>query len=288
MDYREKIVHGDEGLPFAVYSVTPSHVRYHMELHWHPEHEILFVQDGTFSLRLNDTVYLLHPGDVVLICGGTIHSGEPEACVYTCFLVNPGLMMKKEDACMDFFRRTENGSLQILPRLSDHSPVFAALCRQMCKVYRAGGEAYPFRIKGLIFEFWGHIAEQKLYTEARPSHDSAVNAGILKTVIRYMEERYNTRIRLSELAALVDLTPNHFCRSFREITGYTPLAYLNRHRLARARYALATSDLSVTEIALDCGFNDVSHFIRCFRLLYGTTPKQFRQEISARQNRKEE
>ena len=58
MDYREKIVHGDEGLPFAVYSVTPSHVRYHMELHWHPEHEILFVQDGTFSLRLNDTVYL--------------------------------------------------------------------------------------------------------------------------------------------------------------------------------------------------------------------------------------
>ena len=65
MDYREKIVHGDEGLPFAVYSVTPSHARYHMELHWHPEHEILFVQDGTFSLRLNDTVYLLHPGDVV-------------------------------------------------------------------------------------------------------------------------------------------------------------------------------------------------------------------------------
>ena len=173
MDYREKIVHGDEGLPFAVYSVTPSHVRYHMELHWHPEHEILFVQDGTFSLRLNDTVYLLHPGDVVLICGGTIHSGEPEACVYTCFLVNSGLMMKKEDACMDFFRRTENGSLQILPRLSDHSPVFATLCRQMCEVYRAGGEAYPFRIKGLIFEFWGQIAEQKLYTEALPSHDSA-------------------------------------------------------------------------------------------------------------------
>lgn len=287
MDYREKIVHGDEGLPFAVYSVTPSHVRYHMELHWHPEHEILFVQDGTFSLRLNDTVYLLHPGDVVLICGGTIHSGEPEACIYTCFLVNSGLMMKKEDACMDFFRRTENGSLQILPRLSDHSPVFATLCRQMCEVYRAGGEAYPFQIKGLIFEFWGQIAEQKLYTEALPSHDSAVNAGRMKTVIRYMEERYNTRIRLSELAALVDLTPNHFCRSFREITGYTPLAYLNRHRLARARYALATSELSVTEIALDCGFNDVSHFIRCFRLLYGTTPKQFRQEISARQNRKE-
>ena len=78
------------------------------------------------------------------------------------------------------------------------------------------------------------------------------------------------------LATLAHMTPNHFCRTFRRYTGQTPFAYITGFRLRKAQYALRTTDMSVTEIALYAGFGDVSHFIRVFRETYGHTPKVYR------------
>ena len=79
------------------------------------------------------------------------------------------------------------------------------------------------------------------------------------------------------------MTPNHFCRCFKAATGLTPFSYLTRYRLSKAQYALRSTDLPVTGVALDCGFNDVSHFIRLFRESCGMTPLQFRKSEQLRE-----
>lgn len=251
-----------------------------MNAHWHPEHEILYVQSGSLCLRLNDTAYDLHGGDVVFIPGGVIHSAEPTDCTYSCFLVNLPLLMKKSDVCMEFVNRIGDGSIRVWTLLGRESEDFAALCRQMLAYEEQKDDGYPFSVKSAIFAFFGRIAGGKFYSAGSDGHTGAdAMAGRMKLAMTYMEEHYSAQLRLADLAALSDMTPNYFCHCFRAAVGQSPLEYLIRYRLAKAQYALRTTDRSVTEIALDSGFNDVSYFIRAFRTLYGATPKQYRAHV---------
>lgn len=282
MDYREKIIHGDEGLPVAIYEISPEHIRYRMNVHWHPEHEILHVRRGEITVRINDLTLRLRTGDVVFIAGGSIHSAEPHDCDYTCILINLTLLMKKSDACMSFANRISDGSVKIFPHLSQYNSSFSQSCTQLLQTHREKKTGYPFIIKSIIFSFFGTVFNDELYVEETPhSSQTESNALRMKTVLSYIEQHYGSPIRLSDLADQIHTSPNHFCRSFKEVTGQTPFEYITSYRLAKAQHALRTTDMGVTETALACGFNDVSHFIRLFRETYGITPKRFQKSEDA-------
>ncbi len=278
MDYREKTVHGNDELPLAVYEITPEHSRYRMDAHWHPEHEILMVFDGSIRVRLNETSYRLKKNDVLFIPGGTIHSADPENCHYACILTNLPLLVKKSGACAPYVEKISSGAIRINTELGSNDPLFAALCREMTEAWRAQSEGYAFEITGLIHLFFGRALRLGLYSEQIPEKDSSQTAsGRMKNAITYIREHYGEPLRLETLAALVDLSPNHFCRSFKSVTGATPFEYILSYRLSKSRYALRATEMSVTEVAMVCGFNDASHFIRLFRKAFGITPKQYRK-----------
>lgn len=275
MDYREQIVHGNEGLPVALYHIDHTHIRYRMTAHWHPEHEIVFVERGRLRLTLNSTVLEVGAGSVVFITGGMIHSAEPTDCVYHCFLVNLPLLMKKSDACMAFAERLRDGTVSVSPLLEDSPARFAPICREIIRLDLARGDGFPFLLKGAIFSFFGNLLDGGFCTDrAEGTADAA--AGRMKHVMTYMEEHYTADLRLSTLASLADMTPNYFCHCFRQTVGQSPMEYLIRYRLAQAQYALRTTEQSITDIALGNGFGDVSYFIRAFRRRYGITPRQYR------------
>lgn len=278
MDYREKTVHGNEGLPIAVYRVGPSHIRYRMNAHWHPEHEILYVERGSLRLFLNNTPMELQSGDVAFISGGTIHSAEPTDCLYHCITVNLPLMLRKSDACMPFADRIRSGAVRIRPYLGGTSVDFAAICRRILDSEARQDEGYPFAVKGEIFTFFGAILSAHLYTDGAETGGNDASIGRMKRAMTYMEEHYAATVRLSDLAALSDMTPNYFCHCFRVAVGLSPMEYLIRYRLTKAQYALSSTDRSITEIALDCGFGDSGYFIRAFRARFGVTPKRYRAQ----------
>ena len=74
---------------------------------------------------------------------------------------------------------------------------------------------------------------------------------------------------------MVGMSVRNFYRFFCEVTRETPHAYLQRVRLARGATMLQTTDKSVLEVALECGFSDGSYFARQFRGAYGISPRQF-------------
>ncbi len=280
MDYREKTVHGNEGLPIAVYRVGPTHIRYRMNAHWHPEHEILYVERGSLRLFLNNSPMELQSGDVAFICGGTIHSAEPTDCLYHCITVNLPLMLKKSDACMPFADRIQSGAVRVRPYLGGTSVDFAAICRRILALEERRDDGYAFSVKGELFGFFGAILGAHLYTDGAETGGNDTSIGRMKRAMTYMEEHYAAPVRLSDLAALSDMTPNYFCRCFRVAVGLSPMEYLIRYRLTKAQYALRSTDRSITEIALDCGFGDCGYFIRTFRARFGITPKRYRTQTS--------
>lgn len=71
------------------------------------------------------------------------------------------------------------------------------------------------------------------------------------------------------------MSPKYFCRIFRTVIHRTPIDYLNYYRIEKACYLLETEDLSITEVAYHCGFNDSSYFIRCFKKYKQITPTKY-------------
>jgi transcriptional regulator GlxA family with amidase domain len=96
--------------------------------------------------------------------------------------------------------------------------------------------------------------------------------------VRIIEESPNSDLPVRRLAREAGLSPYHFLRCFEQLTGITPHQYLLRARLREAATRLATEPAKVLDIALDCGFGDVSNFNRAFRREFGTRPQGFRRQ----------
>ncbi len=92
-----------------------------------------------------------------------------------------------------------------------------------------------------------------------------------------MEARLEARLTTSELAAAVRLSKSHFATAFRQSFGEPPHLHLMKRRVERARHLMRTTDASLPEIALACGFSDQSHLSRLFRRLDGDTPSRWRR-----------
>lgn len=87
------------------------------------------------------------------------------------------------------------------------------------------------------------------------------------------------QLTLGNLAEAADMSPKYFCRFFSEMTGKTPIEYLNYYRIECAAEQLLYTDDLVTDIALNCGYNDLSYFVKTFKKYKAQTPKQFRKTI---------
>jgi len=101
-----------------------------------------------------------------------------------------------------------------------------------------------------------------------------------KKVADFIEEHLAEEVRLSALAGLVDLSPYHFARAFKQSFGVPPHRYHVGRRIERAKTLLAEQERPVTEIALILGFAETSSFSATFRKTTGTSPTAFRRSLA--------
>jgi len=122
------------------------------------------------------------------------------------------------------------------------------------------------------------------YAQPRRSEELELSrAGLVDRRIRRSVELMYTQLdqdlTLKALAAASYLSPFHFARLFKKLTGSTPHNYLAGIRAARAQLLLAETELSVTQIGSRVGYLSASHFTKAFRLATGTTPREFRKAL---------
>lgn len=102
--------------------------------------------------------------------------------------------------------------------------------------------------------------------------------GRINTVYDHVATHYTKEISVEDMAELVGLTKNSFCRFFKKVTTKSPIQFVNEYRLNQAASLLTTSPFSISEIMYQCGFNDPSFFTRQFRKTKGVTPTEFRKQ----------
>ncbi|MGH7213434.1 MAG: helix-turn-helix domain-containing protein [Tepidisphaeraceae bacterium] len=101
----------------------------------------------------------------------------------------------------------------------------------------------------------------------------------LERALAFTEAHFNEKLSAAQLAEVAGLSASHFNRLFHGWTGYSPIEYLRRLRVDKARKLLADVDLSIKEIAHRCGFDDAYHFSKVFRQVDGLPPTRFRESL---------
>ena len=112
-----------------------------------------------------------------------------------------------------------------------------------------------------------------------PTNDS-FKKDRLSEVYQYVKENYKKEISLDEVAQIASLTPTSFCRMFKSKTKKNFIEYLNEIRISYACKHLIESDMSVSEIAYECGYKTVSNFNKLFKKNTGNTPKEYKNKIA--------
>jgi AraC-like DNA-binding protein len=92
-----------------------------------------------------------------------------------------------------------------------------------------------------------------------------------------MDRAYAEPLDVRTVAAVANISPAHFSRSFRDVFGETPHRYLQRRRVERAMFLLRETDRSVTDICFDVAFTSLGTFSRTFRDIVGETPSDYRR-----------
>lgn len=105
---------------------------------------------------------------------------------------------------------------------------------------------------------------------------TTVISELLAPALAYIHGHFADDISLNDLAEMCGISKSHFIRSFKRYVGCTPHEYLLQYRLRQSKRLLLSSDLTVEQIAEDCGFNSASHFARAFRQETDISPTAFR------------
>jgi AraC-like DNA-binding protein len=233
----------------------------------HERHSLSYVRSGSFGCRTQGRDYELVPGALMVGRPGREytathgHHGCGDECLS--FKFSPGFVdsLRRGKHLWDVACVPPLPGLMVLGELAQA----AAEGRANVGVDEAAVLLVD-RFTGVASNGPG-ISSKTTPAERRRAVEAAL----------WLEENAAEPVRLEDAARHAGLSPFHFLRVFARVTGVTPHQYLVRLRLRRAAKLLADETRPVTEVALDCGFADLSNFVRTFGRAAGVSPKRFRR-----------
>ncbi len=302
--FKEIRTHGTQSFPCAVYRTHSVGKGTLVKHHWHDEVEILYFSNGEFRLEINmesfpvrsECFYFINPGELHGIITETANHHWEDAVVFS-----PGILSfdSPDEAQIHLIKPIQNGKL-LFPRcITPQHPAFLPLKNAFADMIRAFGPiaedsvsdsslitddlTSQLYIKSSLIYMLAALSAHRLFTPAEKNFDKRVES--VKTALTFIKDHYRDRIYLSDLAGQVNLNEQYFCRLFKKAIGCPPVTYINEYRIKQAKQLLEKTDLSVTDVCLECGYNNLGNFLREFRKYTDTTPLQYRKGLDTAESK---
>lgn len=294
--------HGTKSFPCAIYRTHSVGKGTLVKHHWHDEAEILYFSGGKFRLEINmesfpvcsECLYFINPGELHSIITESTDSHWEDAVVFA-----PGMLSfdSYDEAQIHLIKPIQSGRL-LFPRcITPKHPSFVPIRNAFMQIMHSFGQSATdgasieaslsdsslvtddltsqLYIKSSLLHILATLSDHRLFTPTERNLDKRVES--IKAVLTYIKDNYQEKIYLADLAAQANLNEQYFCRLFKKAIGRSPMEYINEYRIKQVRRLLEETDLPVTEICLECGYNNLGNFMHEFRRYTGTTPLQYRK-----------
>ncbi len=252
-------------------NVTTHHGDVMHSHHYHDFYEIYYMMSGNCNYFIDDKVYEVFPGDVVLIPSGVIHRTNYLSSEHTRILIECS-----ENMVPDLVKNSLS-SMLYLYRNTSINKEFYNLYRRLDKEVNDPDQYSCEVVENMIKMLFYTLARTKSIIK-----DSRRNNNMIEEVVSYVKDNFSQQINLSQVAKDHFISPEHLSRTFKKHTGFGFNEYLTLVRLQHAEQLLKGDEkLSISNIAYSCGFNDSNYFSDKFKKVYGTSPLKYSKAYDA-------
>jgi AraC-like DNA-binding protein len=232
----------------------------------HRDHSISYVRKGSFGCHSRGRFFELVAGSVLVG-----HPGDEYVCTHDHVC---------GDECLSFFLAPE-----LVETIGDRTDIWQIGAAPPLPELMVLGELAQAAADGrsdVGLDEVGQLFASRFVevVSGRSREPAATNARDRRRAVEtalWIEAHSHQQIDLAQAAGQADISPFHFLRLFSSVLGVTPHQYLVRSRLRHAARLLADDDVSITDVAYDVGFGDLSNFVRTFHRAAGVSPLRFRQ-----------
>lgn len=279
----------DKEFPFQISEVvlTPANSK-PGTWHWHSYFEITCVLEGKGNYFVNGQEYTMEKDDVIIFNnvephGWNLISGDMKLLV---MIFSPEFVAEKISVfdtryLKPFVERGSNFKNRI-GREGEISAEIRAGIQEIYKEWNERKEGYPLMIKANVLRILTMLIrtyqDESKSGEMLKEKKNAMKR--LEQAFSYIDAHYCERITLEEVASSVYMSANYFSSYFRKVTNVSFSDYVTRMRINHARALLREGKGNVTDIAMECGFNNISNFYRLYKKHVGTTPKDEKSKNS--------
>lgn len=249
--------------------------------HYHESPELIFCHSGKMKITLLEGEIILEPGDFLFINSNIPHSTDPYEGE------NEHYYIKFDAAVLDIkASRPLPNPKHFLYLLSDYS-VFRnskeseqihALFQRCVDNFSHNNFTKRLILQASVMEIMAYVFERGL---ENPSAEETQNNKVLLDTAEFINQNYTT-VTLEKAAKNASMSYSYFSRLFKKFFNTSFSKYVSKIRVEKSLSLLSNSSLSITEIALECGFSNLSHYVKCFKAEKGITPNKFRSLVKKR------
>ncbi|MFC4776361.1 AraC family transcriptional regulator [Paenibacillus sp. GCM10023252] len=255
--------------------------------HSHPFYEVYYFHSGKCNYLIGDRIYVLAPGDLILMNGMTLHCpkiGPDVPYIRTTIHFNSSGMLPllQLSGSINFLKPfQELGNYRLRLHGEDRVRIEQRLL-QMHELQQRGDELGSNRcalafadLLYLIYE----LCELPLSDKKEQSYD---RESTVQAIITYVEAHYTESFGLDDLGAELHMSKHYLSKLFKEVTGVTIFDYVYQRRINQAKIMLLLDgSLSLTEVSYSLGFKHLAHFSRVFKRQIGQTPERYRRLVNS-------
>lgn len=241
--------------------------------HWHQRAEFVYVIEGTCSIKVGKQQRLCSPGDVAFIQSGEIHAiwSDTKHVLYV-FTFDPAMFYRiLPEFCFPrhFISAQDQKEAGLDGEISN---LFYEIYREKeeeTSLYEAMMRAGILRLYSLLVRHFEDDSPRDEKTLARIQQ--------FQTALEFIATHYAEHITLTDVAEVINYTPSYVSTLFVTFAGVNFKAYLDNFRVKKAVDLLCSTHQTVTDIALQCGYENVRTFNNAFRRVTGQAPSRFRK-----------
>ena len=250
-------------------------------MHWHEDLQFIYILEGVVRVKTLDQEEILSIHEGIFINKNVVHLVEGmESCRYKSFLFPElflGFYLGSPAAGLTKVVTEQSGiSLVLLHNQIPWQESILRLLRELVELQDHKGDAlYPYEVLTRLTGIW-----LLMLKNVSPEDHNENKTAIIRTrqCLQYIQNHYSEQVSLEQLAESANISKSECLRCFKETLQTTPYRYLMNYRLSVAAKLLRETEQPVSEIAMNCGFSQQSHFGKCFREKMGCAPSKYRMK----------
>lgn len=252
--------------------------------HWHEDIELMHIVSGEMNYEVNGKTIRLTENSTLFVNAGQLHYGfsvNKADSDFICVLFHPSLLQGNDKLYRTMVEPIiRNDGIEYLlfdDRTDGAYRTTAACMREIVALKRSEEVGCEWEVMGCLHRIWGAVFRCCDTPGNGMSSAADADRQMQRNMVSYIFRHYAEPLTLEEIAAVGSVSRSKCCLIFKKYLGQSPIDFVNSYRLEKSCQQLRNTGQSITEIALNCGFNHCSYYTKLFSRKYGCTPSEYRK-----------